>query len=151
MRDNHDLWRKRIHIPPYLSGDLWRDRAQVMAILSDCMSCKVVDQVRTISHTPRPGWDDKDERQGLLSLDFLGLLKALQGKLLYAEMGMPWPSKSDPVQSTTGFMTCLMDKLEASYRTFVICRKGTLKHIWPFYLLVLLSALWSSLPTFSNV
>lgn len=29
------------------------------------------------SVTVGPGWDDKDERQGLLSLDFFGLLKAL--------------------------------------------------------------------------
>lgn len=55
MKYNHDLWRKRIHIPPYLSGDLWRDRAEPMATLSDCTSCKVVDQVGTISQTPCPG------------------------------------------------------------------------------------------------
>lgn len=135
MRDNHDLWRKRIHIPSYLSGDLWRDRAQVMAILSDCTSCKVVDQVCTISHTPRPGWDDKGERQGLLSLDFFGLLRALQGKLLYAELRKPWPTKSQPLWTHAGFMPCLKDKPEAlewhSSYAGMVCTKA-FKRIRPF-------------------
>lgn len=79
MRDNHDLWRKRIHIPPYLSGDLWRDRAQVMAILSDCTSCKVVDQVCAISHTSSPAEMTRMRDRGFslrISLVYLKLFKA---------------------------------------------------------------------------
>lgn len=62
-----------------------------------------------------------------LALDFLSVLEALQGELLYAVLGKPWPAKSHPVQAHAGFMMRLMDKLEAPLVAFVICRKAKFK------------------------
>lgn len=49
-------------------------------------------------------------------MDFFGLLKALKGKLLYAELGKPWPSKSHPLQMYTdqgeGFMVFITNEPE---------------------------------------
>lgn len=57
-----------------------------MAILSDCTSCKVVDQVRTISHTPPARW----ETGASLPLDF----KLFKATYEVHSLGKLWPAKS---------------------------------------------------------
>lgn len=49
---------------------------EVMAILSDCTSCKVVDQVRAISHASSRPRDDRVEREQRAPLSLSGFLRS---------------------------------------------------------------------------
>lgn len=114
MRDNHDLWWKRIHISPYLSDDLWRDRDRVMAILSDYTSCKVVDQVRAIGHAlSRLRWQGWETAASLIAFSwvYFKLFKARYYTQSFVKRDHLNHTHLKLAVQAGEFMTCMRDKL----------------------------------------
>lgn len=99
-----------------------------MAILSDCTSCKVVDQVGTISHTPPAGW----ETGASLPLDF----KLFKATYEVRRLGKLWPAKSHlGPQCALDLWRLWWINLRASGVAFV--KHGAegqrFKYVWPFF------------------
>lgn len=121
-----------------------------MAILSDCTSCKVVDQVGTISHTPPAGW----ETGAALRLDF----KLFKATYEVHRLGKLWPAKSHlGPQRALDLWRLWWINLRASGVAFVKQRgEGgqRFKYVWPFFPprpLILFSARCSGSLAFPNV
>lgn len=96
-----------------------------MAILSDCTSCKVVDQVATISHEPPAGWAS-------FLLDF-ELFKATYEVRCLDKL---WPAKSHVgPQRALDLRRLWWINLRASGVAFVKHGQGgeCLKYVWPFF------------------